>query len=110
MATRSPGLPNAPLAERGHEQAALAARTLADKSIGAVCSGDALRTRHRGSNDPAVRRQPSRPRSGAQPCPTRMHSSSKGAAAPGTAPHGQTQSDAPPGIAYSNALEHRPGR
>ncbi|WBO61692.1 histidine phosphatase family protein [Streptomyces camelliae] len=54
---RSPGRPNAPLAERGHEQAALAARALADKSIDAVRSGNALRARHRGSNRPAVRRQ-----------------------------------------------------
>ncbi|MFC8350808.1 histidine phosphatase family protein [Streptomyces sp. NPDC057280] len=77
-------VPSAPLTERGHEQAALAARTLAGERIGAVYSSSALRARqtaqplataarvdvqalpdlvevgigrHEGSSDPAVRRQ-----------------------------------------------------
>ncbi|MBO1332593.1 histidine phosphatase family protein [Streptomyces sp. VRA16 Mangrove soil] len=77
-------VPSAPLTERGHEQAALAARTLAGERIGAVYSSSALRARqtakplataarvdvralpdlvevgigrHEGSSDPDVRRQ-----------------------------------------------------
>ncbi|WP_220040585.1 histidine phosphatase family protein [Streptomyces tateyamensis] len=77
-------VPSAALTERGHEQAALAARTLVGERIGAVYSSTALRARqtaqmlataagvevhalpdlvevgigrHEGSNDPAVRRQ-----------------------------------------------------
>jgi broad specificity phosphatase PhoE len=77
-------VPSAPLTERGHEQAALAARTLANERIGAVYSSSALRARqtaqplataarvevralpdllevgigrHEGSSDPDVRRQ-----------------------------------------------------
>ena len=77
-------VPSAPLTERGHEQAALAARTLAGEPIAAVYSSAAVRARqtaqplataagveiralsdlveagvgrHDGSNDPGIRRE-----------------------------------------------------